>query len=137
MPEKTDSPFPARSGRTTSPASAERQLKGFIDKFEPRHKTLIRAARKAMRRRLPTAFELAYDNYNFFVLGYGPTARPSDRIVSLAASASGLNLFFLHGTRLTDPKKVLLAKTPFSARTPGSLIMRSVSARQRPRRRDA
>ena len=65
MPEKTDSPFPARSERTTSSASAESQLKGFIDKFEPRHQTLIRAARKAMRRRLPTAFELAYDNYNF------------------------------------------------------------------------
>ena len=169
MPESTKSPLPTRSERSTTSASAERQLKGFIDKFEPRHKTLIRAARKAMRRRLPTAFELAYDNYNFFVLGYGPTARPSDCIVSLAASASGLNLFFLQGTRLADPKKVLLgagnrtrfvrlpsadylarpeieallsaaisqARTPFSARTPGSLIIRSVSARQRPRRRDA
>ena len=122
-----------------------------------------------MRRRLPAAFELAYDNYNFFVLGYGPTARPSDCIVSIAAGASGLNLFFLQGARLADPKKVLLgagnrtrfvrlpsadylarpeieallsaaiaqARTPFSARAPGSLIIRSVSARQRPRRRDA
>jgi len=66
MPKKTDSPFPSRSERATTPASAERQLKGFIDKFEPRHQTLIRAARKAMLRRLPQAFELAYDNYNFF-----------------------------------------------------------------------
>ena len=98
----------ARPERSTKSASAESQLKGFIDKFEPRHQTLIRAARKAMRRRLPTAFELAYDNYNFFVLGYGPTARPSDCIVSLAAGASGLNLCFLQGARLPDPKKVLL-----------------------------
>ena len=159
----------ARSERSTTSASAESQLKGFIDKFEPRRQTLIRAARKAMRRRLPMAFELAYDNYNFFVLGYGPTARPSDCIVSLAAGASGLNLFFLQGARLADPKKVLLgagsrtrfvrlpsadylarpeietllsaaiaqARTPFSARAPGSLIIRSVSTRQRPRRRDA
>ena len=57
----------ARSERSTTSASAESQLKGFIGKFEPRHQTQIRAARKAMRRRLPTAFELAYDNYNFFV----------------------------------------------------------------------
>ena len=152
----------------TTPASAEKQLKGFIDKFEPRHQTLIRAARKAIRRRLPTAFELAYDNYTFFVLGYGPTTRPSDCIVSLAAGASGLNLFFLQGVRLPDPKRVLLgagsrtrfvrlasatelsrpeikallsaaiaqARTPFSASTPGSLIIRSVSAKQRPRRHD-
>ena len=159
----------ARPERSTKSASAESQLKGFIDKFEPRHQTLIRAARKAMRRRLPTAFELAYDNYNFFVLGYGPTARPSDCIVSLAAGASGLNLCFLQGARLPDPKKVLLgagnqtrfvrlssaadmarpeietllsaaiaqAKTPFSSGAPGPLIIRSVSAKQRPRRRDA
>ena len=158
----------ARPERSTKSASAESQLKGFIDKFEPRHQTLIRAARKAMRRRLPTAFELAYDNYNFFVLGYGPTARPSDCIVSLAARASGLNLCFLQGARLPDPKKVLLgagnqtrfvrlssaadmarpeietllsaaiaqAKTPFSSGAPGPLIIRSVSAKQRPRRRD-
>jgi hypothetical protein len=159
----------ARPERSTKSASAESQLKGFIDKFEPRHQTLIRSARKAMRRRLPTAYELAYDNYNFFVLGYGPTARPSDCIVSLAAGASGLNLCFLQGARLPDPKKVLLgagnqtrfvrllsaadmarpeietllsaaiaqAKTPFSSGAPGPLIIRSVSAKQRPRRRDA
>ena len=61
---------------TQSPADAERQLKKFIAKFEPRHQTLIRAVRKALRKRFPTAYELAYDNYNFFVIGYGSTERP-------------------------------------------------------------
>src|ERR1700722_4422606 len=52
---------------------AEKQLQRFIDKFEPKTQALIRAARKALRKRLPTANELAYDNYNFFALGYCST----------------------------------------------------------------
>jgi len=59
---------------------AEKQLTGFVNKFEPKHRSLIRAVRKALRERFPTAYELAYDNYNFFVIGYSPTERPSDAI---------------------------------------------------------
>jgi hypothetical protein len=44
---------------------AETQLKSFVDKFDPAHGTIIRAVRKALRTRFPTAIELAYDNYNF------------------------------------------------------------------------
>ena len=44
---------------------AEGQLKGFIGKFEPKHQSLIRAVRKVLRKRFPTADELVYDNYNF------------------------------------------------------------------------
>ena len=36
---------------------AERQLKGFVAKFEPRHQTLILAVRRALRKRFPTANE--------------------------------------------------------------------------------
>jgi hypothetical protein len=154
---------------TQSSADAERQLKSFIAKFEPRHQTLIRAARKALRRLFPTGYELAYDNYNFFVIGYGPTERPSDCIVSLVAGANGLGLCFLQGASLPDPHKLLLGsgnqtrfirlpsvdvlarpevdaliaaarareKVPLRATGRGRLIIRSVSAKQRPRRRPA
>jgi hypothetical protein len=150
-------------------ADAERQLKGFIDKFEPKHQRLIRAVRKALRRRFPTACELVYDNYNFFVIGYSPTERPSDAIVSMAAGANGVGLCFIRGARLSDPKKILLgsgnqtrflrlasadvlarpevealvaaaiaqAKTPLPETGRGKLIIRSVSAKQRPRRKSA
>ena len=91
-----------------SPADAERQVRAFIAKFEPRHQTLIRAVRRVLRPRFRTAYELAYDNYNFFVLGYGPTERPSDCIVSMAAGANGVGLCFIHGARLPDPDKLLL-----------------------------
>ena len=90
------------------PADAEKQLKSFISKFEPRHQTLIRGVRKELRKRFPTANELAYDNYNFFVIGYGPTERPSDCIVSMAAGANGVGLCFIHGASLRDPNKILL-----------------------------
>jgi hypothetical protein len=60
---------PAAKGVNSARTDAEEQLNRFIDKFERRHQTLIRAVRKALRKRLPTASELAYDNYNFFALG--------------------------------------------------------------------
>lgn len=152
-----------------SQKDVEAQLKDFIDKFEPAHQATIRGVRRALRKRFPTASELAYDNYNFFVIGYSPTERPSDAIVSVAAGANGVGLCFIHGARLPDPKKILLgsgrqtrfvrldsvavlqrpeleellaaavaaAKTPFQKSGRGKLIVRSVSAKQRPRRRPA
>jgi len=151
------------------PAEAEEQLKSFVAKFEPRHQTLIRAVRKELRKRCPTAYEVAYDNYNFFVLGYGPTERPSDCILSMAAGANGVGLCFIRGASLPDPSRILLgsgnqtrfirlesvsvlarpevealvaaalalAKAPMRANGGGDLIIRSVSAKQRPRRRSA
>ena len=153
----------------SAPAGAEKHLERFVSKFEPRHQTLIRAVRKALRKRFRAAYELAYDNYNFFVIGYSPTERPSDSIVSMTAGANGVGLCFIRGASLPDPKKILLgsgtqtrfirlesadalsrpdvealvaaaiarAKTPLRATVRGKLIIRSVSAKQRPRRRSA
>ena len=149
-----------------APADAEKQLKTFVDKFEPKNQTLIRAVRKALRKRLPTAHELVYDNYNFFVIGYAPTERPTDSILSIAAAANGVGLCFIRGASLPDPHKILLgsgkqtrfirvesakvlaspevealiraavAQSKASVRATGKrkLIIRSVSAKQRPRR---
>lgn len=36
-------------------------------------------------RRFPNANELVHDNYNFFVIGYGPSERPSGALISIAA----------------------------------------------------
>lgn len=90
---------------TTS--DAEKQVKGFIAKFEAKHQSLIRAARKALRERFPAANELVYDNYNFFVIGYASTERPSDAFLSIAAAANGVGICFIRGASLPDPKKIL------------------------------
>ena len=153
--------------RTNRSESEEEQLRGFIDKFEPKHRATIRAARKALRKRFPTANELAYDNYNFFVIGFGPNERPSDCFVSIAAAANGVGLCFIRGASLPDPAKILSgsgkqtrfvrlssadvlqrpevqalltvaaerAREPLPPRGRGKLIIRSVSAKQRLRRK--
>ena len=61
-----------------------------------------------MRRRLPTANELVWDNYNFFVIGYSPTESPTDSIFSIAARANGVGVCFIRGASLPDPKGLLL-----------------------------
>jgi hypothetical protein len=89
-------------------ATGEQQLAGFIKKFDSKNAALIRSVRKVLRKRLPTANELVYDNYNFFVIGYCSTERPSDCILSLAAGANGVGLSFYHGATLPDPDRLLL-----------------------------
>src|SRR5262245_39330368 len=140
------------------------QLASFIAKFDHQDQQLIRAVRTAVRKRLPTANELVYDNYAFFVIGYSPTERPSDAIISIAARANGVGLCFIHGARLPDPGRILQgsgnqtrfirlesastlarpdveallaaaikqAKTALPRTGRGRLIVRSVSAKQRP-----
>lgn len=87
--------------------SPTKQLASFIAKFDPKMQRRIRAIRAALRKRFPTAHELVYDNYNFFVIGYSSTERPSDSIVSVAANSKGVGLCFIYGASLPDPQKVL------------------------------
>ena len=89
-------------------ATGEQQLAGFIKKFDSKNAALIRSVRKVLRERLPTANELVYDNYNFFVIGYCSTERPSDCVLSIAAGANGVGLSFYYGATLPDPRKLLL-----------------------------
>ena len=146
--------------------SAQAQLRGFIAKFDAKSQALIRSLRRALRKRLPAANELVYDNYNFFVIGYCTTERPSDCIVSLAANGKGPGLSFYRGATLPDPHKILLgsgnqnrfirlesartlerpevealiqaaidqSKNPLANSGRGKLIIRSIAAKQRPRR---
>lgn len=159
---------PASKASQANPKDAEAQLKSFIDKFEPENQALIRAVRKMLQKRMPTANEMVWDNYNFFVIGYSPTERPSDSILSIAAGANGVGLSFYWGSKLPDPHQVLLGagsqnrfirvesketlrrpevdaliaaaiiqcKVPLPPRGKGKLIIRSVSAKQRPRRKE-
>lgn len=144
----------------------EKQLAAFIGKFAPDRAKDIRAARKRMRALLPTATEMVYDNYNFFVIGYGPNDKASLAIFSIAAQAKGVSLCFLQGAKLPDPAKRLRgsgnvvrsiplattktldepevltlihvalerARVRMDPNGKRRLIIKSVSAKQRPRR---
>ncbi len=83
------------------------EVERFIDKFDEPMAKRIREVRKALRKRFPAAVEMVYDNYNFFVIGYGPTEKATQYIVSLAANAKGVGLSFNHGADLPDPHGIL------------------------------
>jgi hypothetical protein len=87
--------------------SAAQRVESFINKFDPAIAKLVRAARRVLRKRFPTAIELVYDNYNALAIGFGPSERTSDAFVSLAAFARGVNLYFIYGAALPDPEKRL------------------------------
>src|SRR5450432_1466103 len=155
------------SRSTTSTASPAKQLSDFIAKFDPKVAKLIQGCRAEVRKLLPTAIELVYDNYNFFVIGYASTERASDCIVSIAAASNGVGLSFYYGASLADPLKLLQGsgkqnrfirlpsaqqlrvpsvvqlirtaaaqgKTPLASRGGGNTIIKSVSAKQRARRK--
>jgi hypothetical protein len=146
--------------------SPAKQLAGFIAKFDPAIGKLVRSARIALRKRMPTAIELVYDNYNALAIGFGSTERASDAIVSLAVYAKAVNLYFIYGAKLLDPQNLLTgsgnqgrfivledaatldrpavasllrtaiqhAKSPLPAIGRGYTVIKSISAKQRPRR---
>ena len=152
--------------RRGSPA---KQVATFIAKFDPEVAKLVRQCRAELHKLLPTAIELVYDNYNFFVIGYAATERASDCLLSIAAAANGVVLSFYQGASLPDPKKLLLgggkqnrfvrlptaerlkssevlsliraakvqAKTPLPSKGGGYTVVKSVSAKQRPRRKSS
>jgi hypothetical protein len=155
-----------RRSKAASPESPAKQVAGFIAKFDPAIAKLVRSLRKALRKRLPTAVELVYDNYNALAIGWGPNERTSEVIASLGVFARGVCLYFTHGARLPDPLKLLkgsgkqgrfirlqsvaqldepaveaflraaiqLGKTPLPAKGRGYTVVKSISAKQRPRR---
>jgi hypothetical protein len=146
--------------------SPAKQLAGFVAKYDPAVGRLARTTRAALRKRLPTATELVYDNYQFLAIGFSATERASDCLVSLAISPKGVALSFYNGSSLPDPDGILLgsgnqnryvrldsaatlacpavevliraaiakAKTPLPALGRGYTVIKSISAKQRPRR---
>jgi hypothetical protein len=60
-----------------------------------------------MRSLLPGALQLVYDNYNALVIGFGPTERASDAVISVVLYPRYVVLCFLWGAELPDPDKVL------------------------------
>ena len=120
-----------------------------------------------LRKRVPGAIEMVYDNYNALVIGFSPTERPSDALFSIVLYPNYVRLFFLDGASLDDPEDLLqgsgrlvrsirlvpdasvidrpavraliaqaiaASDVPFDRRQRRTLVIRSVSAKQRPRR---
>ena len=143
------------------------QLASFIAKYSPEVAREGRAALTKVRRLVPGAVELVYDNYNWLVVGFCPSERASEAVLSIVFTPRWITLCFLqNGPRLPDPGGLLRGsgKRVRSIRLASAkdldkptvrslikeararalvaidptgrarLIVRSVSAKQRPRR---
>ncbi|MEA3017591.1 MAG: hypothetical protein QOI38_2313 [Sphingomonadales bacterium] len=147
-------------------ADAQHQLDGFLAKFSPDVEALAHALLGKLRRRLPGATAMVYDNYNALAIGFGPSEKVSRAVLSLAVYPRWVNLFFLHAAGLSDPQGLLKgegnkvrhirltspeaidepgvealiaqavagADPPFDPGAPERLLIKSVLAKQRPRR---
>jgi hypothetical protein len=89
------------------PESPEAELKSFIARCDAKDQKLIRALRTAVRKRLPAANEMVYDYPGNLVISYTLTEQGKDGILSTAARAGDVRLYFSHGKSLPDPKKLL------------------------------
>jgi hypothetical protein len=151
---------------TLKDKSPENQLAGFIAKYTPEVGAVAHAALAKLRARAPGAVELVYDGYNALAIGFSPTERAADVIMSIALYPRWVNLFFLHGADLADPRQLLKgsgksirhlvledattldkpavkqlmkealarAAKPLDSAATGRIVIKSVSAKQRPRR---
>ena len=147
--------------KAPSPAA---QLQGLLARFSPEVRAVARGTLARMRKHVPGAVELVYDNYNGLVIGFSSTERAGDAVFSIVLYPRWVNLFFLHGATLTDPKKLLkgngvrvrhialesatqldtpavralirqaLAQRPLVGRG-RRLVIRAIQPKQRPRRR--
>src|SRR3954453_17194955 len=145
---------------------AEAELDSFIDKFTPEVAALTRALIDKMKARVPGAGILVYDNYNALAIGFGPSEKAGQAVLSLAVMPRWVTLCFLRGVGLPDPHRLLNGSGSqvrhVRLHTPGAfddprvqdligaalkrcepaidqareqkLIIKSISAKQRPRR---
>lgn len=145
---------------------AEAELEAFIDKYTPEVAALTRQLFEKMKRRVPGATIMVYDNYNALAIGFGPNDKASRAVLSLAVMPSWVTLCFLYGVGLPDPHRMLngsgnqvrhlrlhspedfddprvqaliaealdRCEPPIDPSGEQRLIIKSISAKQRPRR---
>lgn len=147
--------------------TAQEQLQSFLRKYNPAVADEAKKSLAKLRKLIPNAVEMVYDNYNALVIGFCPGMRPSEAIVSIAVMPRWVSLCFLQAKGLPDPEKRLegsgnvarhikmksgagelddpavrklieealkRAKVPIPVGQERKFIIKSVSAKQRPRR---
>jgi len=143
--------------------NADKQFQEFAARYLPATRKRGVAAIAKLRKLIPGAHELVYDNYNALVVAFSTSERAGDIICSIAFYPRWVSLFFLRGSDLPDPKGLLAAsgkaikhvvlegdatldnpdiqalvhqardRAP-AAKGTGGMIIKSISKKQRPRR---
>lgn len=153
--------------KSVAAKSPSAQLTQFIAKYSPSVAADGRAALAKVRRLVPGAVELVYDNYNWLVVGFCPSERASEAVLSVVFAPRWITLCFLQsGPKLPDPDGLLRgsgkqvrnirlesakdldkpavrtlieealvrARVPIDGDARRRLVIKSISAKQRPRR---
>jgi hypothetical protein len=146
------------------PRTPNEDLAAFLAKYDPEIGAQAQKALAKVRKLLPGAVELVYDNYNALAIAFAPTDRRGDIILSVTLYPRWVSLFFTNVGELPDPQKLLrgsgksirhivledastLDKPPVRALIrdavkhaakpltgPSRIVIKSISAKQRPRR---
>jgi hypothetical protein len=86
---------------------AQEQFEGFLRKYQPGVAAEAKKSLAKLRKLIPNAIEMVYDNYNALLVGFCPGLRPSEAIISIAVMPEWVSLCFLQGAGLPDPEKRL------------------------------
>ncbi len=92
--------------------TAQQHLDEFLQKYSPEMQKFGQSAISLLRKRLPGAICLVYDNYNYLAVGFGPDGKPSTLPISIAFYPRWATLFFMYGALLPDPDRLLGGKGP-------------------------
>jgi hypothetical protein len=102
--EEVQAKFDGKRGRQMD---AQKQFENFLSKYQPRVAAEAKKSLAKLRKLIPNATEMVYDNYNALVVGFCPGMRPSEAIISIAVMPEWVSLCFLQGAGLPDPEKRL------------------------------
>ena len=84
------------------------QFQAFLAKYDRAMAAEARRALTKARALVPGATELVYDNYNALVVGFGPSERASEAVISLAIFPRWITLCFIqNGPDIPDPDGLL------------------------------
>jgi hypothetical protein len=87
--------------------TAQQQFETFLKKYDPAVAYEGKKCLAKLRKLVPGAIEMVYDNYNFLVVGFCPSMRPSEAIFSIVFTPRWVTLCFLQGKGLSDSEQRL------------------------------
>ncbi|MFO0614243.1 MAG: DUF1801 domain-containing protein [Polyangiaceae bacterium] len=108
--------------------TAAAQLDTFLAEYTTEIARQAKAAIAKLEKRFPGAHRLIYDNYNALVVTFGTTPTPKGIVCSLALYPKWVTLFFLRGSTLPDPKKLLVG----SGKTIRSIVLKDEESLDEP-----
>src|SRR5690348_3365413 len=99
MPAKKPEP---KAQSTAERRSAESQITALLNRHAPDHVRLMSALRKAIRTRLPSAYEIVYEYADNVTISYSPNDKGYAGVLALRASADEVRLYFNQGKGMPD-----------------------------------